>query len=110
MEYEKLGKKEMLKICSSLGAHTQHAVFGDGGGGTGKTANSAESLDDIDVGISLSDLDMMVDRTRDWKAPLNDAENFDAESIPLNIRDMLANEMKLSIYFAGALVRSTGRS
>ena len=92
MEFEKLGKKEMLKMLK-FGAH---AVFG------GSSASSSTSsavgdvdvaLDDIDIGISLTDLDLIVDRTKDWKAPINDASDFNAEEVPLNIRDMLADEM-----------------
>jgi SWI/SNF-related matrix-associated actin-dependent regulator of chromatin subfamily A member 5 len=96
MEFEKLGKKEMLRMLK-FGAH---AVFGGSSSSNSSSSSSSSSssdvidMDDIDIGISLEDLDTMIDRTTDWKAPMNNADEFEATAVPLNIRDMLADEMQ----------------
>ena len=92
IEFEKLGKKEMLKMLK-FGAH---AVFGGSNSSSNDGSVVPETLDDINVGISLEDLDQMVDRTKDYKSTVIDASEFEAEAVPLNIRDMLADEMKTS--------------
>ena len=93
MEFEKLGKKEMLKMLK-FGAH---AVFGGHDPtaeslGDGKDMAGTSNLDSIDIGIPLSSMSELMDRNKDWDSSKNAAE-FNAELPPVAIRDMLSEEI-----------------